>query len=113
MSGGPQCFFKGKNIPCFTGCSLKASITSQLLADMLQAIDDHAIFDQSDGIRPFLLLDGHHSRLELPLLDYMHGPGHESMTCIGVPYGTHFWQVADAKEKMDLQCIDQGKEEAF
>jgi hypothetical protein len=99
MSGGPQCFFKGKNIPCFTGCSPKASITSQMLADMLKAMDDHELFDRSDGSRPFLLLDGHHSRLELPFLDYIHGPGHEWTTCIGVPYGTHFWQVADAEEQ--------------
>jgi hypothetical protein len=98
MAGGPECTFKGKKIPCFTMCSQKASITSQMLADMLKAIDNHHVFGQPDCSRPFLLLDGHHSRLELPFLDYIHGKGHEWVTCIGVPYGTHFWQVADAEQ---------------
>jgi hypothetical protein len=35
MIGGPQCTFHGKVVPCFVCASPKASITSQLLADML------------------------------------------------------------------------------
>ena len=31
MSGGPKCTVNGKSVPCFVGCSPKASITSQLL----------------------------------------------------------------------------------
>jgi hypothetical protein len=61
-----------------------------MLADMLKAIDEQNVFDHSDGRRPFLLLDGHHSILELPFLDYIHGSGHKLTTCIGEPYGTHF-----------------------
>jgi hypothetical protein len=45
--GGPTCFYKGKEIPCFYGTSPKASITSQLLADMLKYLDTLGIYDQS------------------------------------------------------------------
>jgi hypothetical protein len=98
MSGGPTCHFNGKEIPCFVCTSPKASIISQLLADMLQFMDSFNIFDRSNNNRPFLLLDGHHSRLDLPFIDYIRGTGHEWITCIGVPYGTHKWQVADSPQ---------------
>jgi len=99
MIGGPVCRFRGKEIPCYIGTSPKASITSYLLADMLKCIDELDVFDRTaDGRRPFLLLDGHHSRMELPFLDYIHGTGHKWVVCIGVPYATHLWQVADASQ---------------
>jgi hypothetical protein len=31
-TGGPKCQYNGKELPCFVGCSPKASITSELLA---------------------------------------------------------------------------------
>ncbi len=39
-----------------------------------------------DCIKPFLLLDRHGSQLELPFLQYVNGPDHEWIVCIGVPY---------------------------
>jgi hypothetical protein len=99
MKGGPQCTFRGKVVPCFVCASPKASITSQLLADMLAHMDELKIWERpEDSPTPFLLLDGHHSRMELPFLDYIHNPEHPWAVCIGVPYGTHIWQVADASE---------------
>jgi hypothetical protein len=99
MDGGPKCTFRGKVIPCFVGSSPKASITSELLADMLKAIDAADVFERGPGQpKPFLLLDGHHSRMELAFLDYIHDPDHEWVVCIGVPYGTHIWQVADSSQ---------------
>jgi hypothetical protein len=47
------------------------------------------------GKKHFLLLDGHHSRKDLPFLDYIHNDNHEWACCIGVIYATHIWQVAD------------------
>jgi len=67
MRGGPCCTYNGKVVPCFYGTSPKASITSTLLADMLKFMDDCGIFDRSIA-RPFLLLDGHGSRMMLPFL---------------------------------------------
>jgi hypothetical protein len=98
MAGGPSCSFRGKEIPCFVCTSPKASISSQLLADMLSFIDSFNIFDRSNGKKPFLLLDGHHSRMDLPFLDYIHNANHEWACCIGVPYATHIWQVADSPQ---------------
>lgn len=96
MRSGPVCKFKGKELACFVTTSPKASITSQILADMLHEIDKNNLYDRSEGAVPFLLLDGHHSRTKLPFLEYITDPEHEWMVCVGVPYGTHLWQVADS-----------------
>ena len=64
---------------------------------MLAAMDSHQIFDCSGGKKPFLLLAGHHSRFDLPFLDYIVNPDHEWQVCIGVPYGNHLWQVGDSE----------------
>jgi hypothetical protein len=95
MKGGPCCNYRGKIVPCFYCTSPKASITSSLLADMLGFIDECGIFDRSIA-KPFLLLDGHGSRMMLPFLKYINHPEHEWVCCIGVPYATHIWQVGDA-----------------
>ncbi len=36
--------------------------------------------------------------MELPFLQYIHDNAHPWVVCIGVPYGTHLWQVADSSE---------------
>jgi hypothetical protein len=48
MCGGPVCHFNGVEIPCFVCCTKKASITSELLFEMLKTIDSHKLFDLSD-----------------------------------------------------------------
>ena len=99
MQGGPTCTFRGKKLPCFVACSKNASITSEILTDMLAFIDKQNVYDRTrTSKRPFLILDGHHSRLELPFLQYINNPETEWRCCIGVPYGSHFWQVADSNE---------------
>jgi hypothetical protein len=71
---GPTCDFNEKIIPCFDGWSTKGSITSALLAVMLERMDDLELFDRSDGIIPFILLDGHGSRFEDPFVEYIYLP---------------------------------------
>ena len=95
--GGPVCHFRGKRISAFVSCSPNASITSDILADCLAHIDSFNVFRREHGEVPFLLLDGHHSRFELPFLQYIHG-NNKWTVCIGVPYATHWWQVADSSE---------------
>ena len=107
-SGGPTCSFNGKVIPCFYGSSPKASITSQLLADMLKYLDDIGVYDRAVA-HPFLLLDGHHSRMMLPYLKYICDPGHKWYSCFGVPYATHVWQVADASSLNGTYKIELAK----
>jgi hypothetical protein len=36
--------------------------------------------------------------LEVPFLDYVFDERHKWFVCIGVPYATHYWQVADSSE---------------
>jgi hypothetical protein len=79
MNGGPVCRSNGVEIPCFICCTKKASITSELLVEMLKTIDEHKIFDLSDGSLPFMLLDGHQSRTCLPFLDYINSPEQKSV----------------------------------
>lgn len=98
MQGGPDCYYKGRRIPCYVTCSPSSSISSAILADMLNHLDTHAQFDRSNGQTPFLLLDGHQSRLDVPFLKYIHTGNHKWTVCFGVPYGTHIWQVADSEQ---------------
>ena len=98
LPGGPQCTYKGKHIPCFVGASPKASITSEMLVEMLSTIDKLGLYTRENGSSPFLLIDGHQSRLQLPFLDYINDANHRWMVCVGVPYATHIWQVADSSE---------------
>ena len=70
---------------------------------MLKHIDSHKLFLTNEGIKPVLLLDGHHSRFELPFIKYCcDSPEHEWVVCIGVPCGTHIWQVHDSSQMNGL-----------
>ncbi len=73
IAGGPTCTYLGKRIPCFFGTSPKASVTSILLRDMLAFLDSLGMYDCSIA-SPFLLLDGHRSRMRLPFLKYVNDP---------------------------------------
>ena len=46
-----------------------------------------------------MLLDGHQSRFHLDFLRYINNEETKWSVCIGVPYGTAFWQVADSSEQ--------------
>lgn len=92
MQGGPTCFFQGKYIPCFFGMSPKASITTTLLTKMLKYPKQHGIYNW-DVSHPFLLLDGHHSRMMLLFSEYINNPTTKWFTCFGVLYVMHIWQV--------------------
>jgi len=96
---GPECEVNGKKIPCFCCCSESGGITGELLTKMLKYIDDLEVFDRSNGVNPFLLLDGHGSRFEIDFLEYINSPEHKWTVCVGVPYGTGIWQVGDSSEQ--------------
>ena len=97
--GGPVCSFRGKNLPLFIRWNESGSITSEILTQALKTLDHLQVFDRSFGVRPFLLLDGHFSTLEIPFLKYINTPKDHWVCCIGVPYGTALWQVGDSKEQ--------------
>ena len=95
---GPECYFNNKLIPTLVRWSPSGSITSEILVDALATLDHHGVFSRTETMKPFLLLDGHSSRFELPFLQYVTSVDHPWMVCQGVPYGTSLWQVADSSE---------------
>ena len=98
--GAPVCHFRGKEIPPLVRWSESGSITSEILADVLKTLDALDVYPRSNGNpKPFLLVDGHQSRLQLPFLRYINEPEDNWVVCLGVPYGTALWQVGDSKEQ--------------
>ena len=97
--GPPTCRFRGKDIPALVRWNESGSITSEILVEALTTLDMMHVVPRDDGIKPFLLLDGHGSRLELPFLRYINTPEDHWVVCLGVPYGTALWQVGDSKEQ--------------
>jgi hypothetical protein len=84
IGGGPVFTFHGKRIP-YCGCaSTSASISLTSLTDMLRYMDLFQVFDRDAGEMPLLLLDGHHSRMDLEVSE------HNNVN-IGLPYSTHIW----------------------
>jgi hypothetical protein len=76
---------------------------------MLKYMDGLGIYDQTVAY-PFLLLDGHHSRVMLSFLWYINDDeSHKWYSCFGVPYATHIWQVADSSPLNGSYKIDLAK----
>jgi hypothetical protein len=53
------------------------------------------------GPLPFLLLDGHGSRFQLPFLRCTGNKDHKWNVCVGVPNGTAYWQVGRTERKLE------------
>ena len=58
---GPTCVYNGKEMPCYPTSSENGSITSDILAQIMQYLNHHVGFNQTEATS-FLLLDGHGSR---------------------------------------------------
>ena len=91
--------FKGKVVPCFTRWSESGGMSSTILKEFFETIDHFKLLPRTPGVIPFAMLDGHGSRLELPFLKYINDSTTEWCVCLGVPYGTAYWQVGDSKEQ--------------
>jgi hypothetical protein len=99
----PTCMFRGKEIPALVAMSTKGSMTAEVLAMVLQRLDDLGVYERAEGGPiPFGLFDAHDSRLQLPFLEKankkMHGRPMWKI-CIGLPNGTSKWQVGDSKQQ--------------
>ncbi len=66
---------------------------------MLKTLDQLKVIPRNANVKPFILLDDHQSRLELPFLTYINDPEDHWIACIGVPYGTILRQVGESKEQ--------------
>ena len=74
-------------------------MTSTILTDCLKTLDHYKLFDRTEELYPFLLVDGHGSRFELEFLEYINAAENQWACCIGVPYGTSLWQVGDSEQQ--------------
>ncbi len=72
--GPPVCKFRGKIIPALVRWNESATITSDILVEMLATLDVLQVIPRDDNIKPFLLIDRHKSRLETPFLEYINTP---------------------------------------
>ncbi len=97
--GPPCCQFCGKDIPALVLWNKSELITSGILVEALRTLDVLNVIPRNDNIKPFPLLDGHGSRLEIPFLQYINYPDYHWVVCLGVPYGTAIWQVCHLKEQ--------------
>jgi hypothetical protein len=102
-AGAPRaCFFRGKEVPALVAMTKKGSMTSEVLALVLQRLDDLEVYERVEGGPiPFGLFDAHDTRLQVPFLEKankkMHGRPMRKI-CIGLPNGTSKWQVGDSKQ---------------
>jgi hypothetical protein len=102
---GPTCFFRGKAIPTLTFTSPSATISGEILVKIFKALDDMEIYPRtltesgSQLPEPCVIVDGHESRLNPSFLNYINDKRHRWNFCLGVPYLTHLWQVADSPEQ--------------
>ena len=89
----------GKKMPMLSFWNEHGGITPTILTDCLRYMDQQKLYSREDGRIPFILLDAHSSRFSLEFLRYINDDAHKWCVCIGVPYGTHLWQVADSEEQ--------------
>ena len=101
LPGGPTCKYKGVDVPCFVRFTEGGGMSGKVLKEIFMTLDALKIFEQDrkEGRIPFMLLDGHQSRFDIDFLKYINDDAHEWAVCIGVPYGTAFWQVGDSPEQ--------------
>jgi hypothetical protein len=95
-NGGPTCKFRGVDVPCLVQHSPHGGITPLILTNCLRQLDELNLFPRTITKQPFVLLDGHDSRFNLDFLKYIRDEQHPWTVCIGLPYGTHLWQVGDS-----------------
>jgi hypothetical protein len=67
---GLTCAVGGITVVTYVTSSENGFITGNILTDVLRHLDAHLQLDREEAT-PFLLLDSHRSRFELPFLDYI------------------------------------------
>ena len=93
---GLPAYLEGKDTVCnVTYVSESGGITADILVHGITILDELDVFPRGSGITPFLLLDGHQSRLDPKFLTYINNHDHRWKVCLGVPYVTSLWQLGD------------------
>ena len=99
--GLPSCDYKGIKVPGYLAFTESGGITAEILTNIFRRMDNLRLFhdDCKNGLIPFALLNRHGSRFDVQFLDYINDSTHKWNVCLGVPYGTALWQVADSSEQ--------------
>ena len=99
--GAPSCYYKGVEVPALVTFTKGGGMDGAILKQIFQRLDTLNIYneDREKGILPFVLLDGHQSRFDIDFLTYINDVNHRWNVCLGVPYGTALWQVADSSQQ--------------
>ena len=117
FSGLPTCHYKGKDVPGYMAFTEKGGINASILTNIFRRMDNLKLFDdeRADGLTPFVLLDGHSSRFDVEFLEYVNDVDHKWNVCLGVPYGTALWQVADSAQQNGKfkMLLNRAKRELF
>ena len=70
------------------------------------------MYKRTENRKPFCLFDAHDSRLQVNFLAYINNPAHKWVFSIGLPNGTHKWQVGDSKEQNGAYKVEWSREKA-
>ncbi|KAL3804780.1 hypothetical protein ACHAW5_001887 [Stephanodiscus triporus] len=98
--GGPTCKYNGKFVDSLVFTSESGGITAEILVEILTYFDSIDLFPRvPGGPIPFLIVDGHQTRLDPIFVEYINDSNHTWKVCLGVPYATSLWQVGDASEQ--------------
>ena len=110
MPCGPTCFVGEKEVPCLVLESHDGGVTSELLVDVFKHLDELEIFPRTEGLpNPFVILDGHNSRLGLSFLQYVNHDAHKWTINIGVPSGAHLWLGGNTADLNWLFNVEMAK----
>lgn len=98
MQGGPVCFSRGKEVNSYVGTSVDGKMNCQILHDICKHIDEIGLYDRSNGLSPFMLMDGHCTNIDMEFIDYVNDGRHQWTICCGLPRDTHLLHVAFSDE---------------
>ena len=70
-----------------------------IIVTVITVINKFYVFPRDSGITPFMIIDGHSSRLDPKLLTYIKNCNHRWKVCLGIMYATSLWKVGDRKEQ--------------
>ena len=78
-------------ILCAKYVSESGGITADILVAVLTVLDELDAFPRDIRITPFMLIDGHPSRLDPKFLTYINNCNHQWKVCLCVLYATSLW----------------------
>ena len=91
LPGGSTCIYNGKTILCAAYVNEIGRITADIFVVVLTVLYELDVFPRDIGITPFMLIDGHSSRLYPKFLTYIKNCNHQCKVCLGVPYVMYLW----------------------